>query len=51
MPNRDYYIDEETRAKTEPGYRQYMTDMMTMLAGSEADEVRIGNVVNEVGDF
>ena len=50
MPNREYYIDEDTRAKTEPGYRQYMTDLMTMIAGDMADPTRINTVVNEVID-
>ena len=48
MPNREYYIDEDTRAKTEPGYRQYMTDLMTMIAGDLADSSRIDTVVDEV---
>ena len=50
MPNRDYYLDENIRANTEPAYRKYMTDLMTILAGDNPNTTRIDIVVNEVVD-
>ena len=48
MPNRDYYVDDDIRSKTEPAYRKYMTDLMTMLAGNTPNITRINIVVDEV---
>ena len=51
MPSRDYYIDEATRNRTEPAYRQFMADFMTMVAGERADKPRIDSVVDQVGHW
>ena len=48
MPDRDYYLNEDTRDKTEPGYRQFMINFMTMIAGSSANATKIANVSDEV---
>ncbi|XP_076804428.1 membrane metallo-endopeptidase-like 1 isoform X1 [Clavelina lepadiformis] len=51
MPDRDYYLNEDTRDKTEPGYRQFMINFMTMIAGSSADSTKIANVSDEIIDL
>ena len=48
MPSRDYYVDEATRNRTEPAYRQFMTDFITMVAGDMANNTRIDSVVDQV---
>ena len=49
MPSRDYYVDEATRNRTEPAYRQFMTDFITVVAGDMANNTRIDSVVDQVG--
>ena len=49
MPSRDYYVDEATRNTTEPQYRQFMTDFITVVAGDMANKTRIDSVVDQVG--
>ncbi|XP_078484764.1 membrane metallo-endopeptidase-like 1 [Ciona intestinalis] len=51
MPNRDYYLDADKYAATEPSYRQYMVDMMTAVAGVSADATVINAVADEIIDF
>uniref|UniRef100_H2ZBI7 Neprilysin n=1 Tax=Ciona savignyi TaxID=51511 RepID=H2ZBI7_CIOSA len=51
MPNRDYYLDAQKFTATAPAYKQYMTDMMTAIAGATADATAIAAVVEEIVDF
>lgn len=57
MPNRDYYLDENKRNATLPGYQQFMHDYLTKLwndkdtlAGVEStyDEVALNQLIDDV---
>ncbi|CAK8698583.1 unnamed protein product [Clavelina lepadiformis] len=48
LTDRKYYLDDGLRQKTHPGYRKFMSDFITMVAGDKANSDTTESVVDQI---